>query len=256
MMIQELFQQAESNRVEEAYFLQHKIFESYEKHSLDEKIEAVMRIKKYIREHINRLATCNINREEPQTVFIIELPCECYEDKGKTELTLFSVFDDEVYQKIQRDFSLWNDDRECKIERYGIDMSKLECIAGYHIAKKSVETLGITACCVEILHELLTFGYSDESREKNIQELYECIKKSEENIAEGKFYSHEEVFEQLWEEMLGNCENTDEREHMILEREYESKVEKIEHRYTQEILKDNHKKIIEWIRDEYGTASV
>lgn len=256
MMIQELFQQAESNRVEEAYFLQHAVFESYENHSLDEKIEAVMRIKKYIREHINRLATCNISREELQTVFIIELPCERYEDKGKTELTLFSIFDDEAYQKVRRDFSLWTEGGECRIERYGIDMSKPESVAGYHIAKKSVEMLGITACCVEILHELFTFGYSDESREKNIQELYERIKEAEENIAEGKFYSHEEVFEQLWKEMLGNCENTDEREHMILEREYESKVEKIERRYTQEILKVNHKKIVEMIRDEYSMARV
>lgn len=256
MMIQELFQQAESNHVEEAYFLQHKVFESYEKHSLYEKIEAVMRIKKHIREHVIRLATCNISREEPQTVFIIELPCECYEDKGKTEITLFSIFDDEAHQKVRRDFSLWTENGECRIERYGIDMSKPESIAGYHIARKSVEMLGITACCVEILYELFEFGYSDESREKNIQELYDRIKEAEKDIEEGKFYSHEEVFEQLWEEMLGNCKNTDEREHMILKREYESKVEKIERRYTQKILKANHKKIIEMIRDEYSMARV
>lgn len=256
MIIQELFQQAEKERVEEAYFLQHTVFEPYERYSLDKKVDVVMRIKEYIREYMIRLAICNIDREESQTVFIIELPCGCYEDKGKTELTLFSIFDNEAHQKVQRDFSLWNKDRECRIERYGIDMSKPECIAGYHIAKKSVETLGITACCVEILHELFEFGYSDESREKNIQELYERIKEAEEDIAEGKLYSHEEVFEQLWEELLENCMNADEREHMILKREYESKVKKIERRYTQEILEANHKKIIALIRDEYGTASV
>ncbi|MCC8060381.1 MAG: hypothetical protein LIO81_06000 [Clostridiales bacterium] len=256
MVIQELFQQAEINHVEEAYFLQHTFFEPYEKHSLDEKVDAVMRIKEYIREHIIHLATCNISIEEPQTVFIVELPCECYEDKGKTELTLFSIFDQEAYQKVRRDFALWGEDREYRIERYGIDMSKPECIAGYHIAKKSVETLGTTACCVEILHELFTFGYSDESREKNLQKLYERIKEAEEDIAEEKLYSYEEVFEQLWEEMLRNCKNTDEREHMLLKREYESKVKEIERRYTQEIMKANHKKIIALIREEYGMSSV
>ncbi|MCD7865287.1 MAG: hypothetical protein LUG54_04595 [Clostridiales bacterium] len=66
----------------------------------------VIRMKEYIREHVNHLAVCEICVEEPQTIFIVELPCESYEEKGNAELTLLSIFDNEAYHKIGADFSL------------------------------------------------------------------------------------------------------------------------------------------------------
>ncbi|MCD7923094.1 MAG: hypothetical protein LUE14_07510 [Clostridiales bacterium] len=250
MQVQELFQQADPYRVEEAYFLQHTIFYPYERYSLSEKVDIVIRIKEYIREHVSRLAACEICAEEPQTIFIVGLPCTSYEDKGNTELTLFSIFDTEAFQKTGADFSLWGEEEQ-RVEHYGIDMCKIESIAGYHIARSSVDTLGIDVCCAEILYQIFEFGYSDKSREKNIQALCERLDEAIAEAKEGKSYSHEEVFDHLWQEMLERCTDEDERQHMILEKEYEDKVEEIERRYTNRILENNHQKLIALVREEY-----
>ncbi|MCD7956689.1 MAG: hypothetical protein LUG93_13285 [Lachnospiraceae bacterium] len=255
MIVQELFQQADSGRVEEAYFLMHTIFYPYEKFSLDKKIDATIRIKGYIREYISRFSACDINIKEPQTIFIIELPCENYEDKGDTELTLFLVDDSEARRKVQGDFSAWSGDEEHRINHYGISMSRMEEIAGCHIAGESVENLGITACCAKILYEFFEFGYSDESREKNIQDLYERLEEGKKDIEEGRTFSHEEVFSHLWQEMLEACTDEDERTHMILKKEYEDKVEEIERRYVYKVLEENHKKVIDLIKKEYFSRS-
>ncbi len=252
MKVQELFRRADPGRIEEAYFLQHTIFYPYERYSISEKVDMVIRMKEYIREHVNRLATCEICEEEPQTIFIVELPCESYEEKGNTEPTLFSIFDNKAYQKMRTDFSLWSGEEEYRIEHYGIDMCKVESIAGYHIARSSVETLGIDACCAEILYQLFEFGYSDKSREKNIRALCERLDEGIEEAKEGKSYSYEEVFGHLWQKMLEHCADEDERQHMVLKKEFEDKVERIERRYTNRILEDNHRKLIALVREEYA----
>ncbi|MCD8023262.1 MAG: hypothetical protein LUF30_09945 [Lachnospiraceae bacterium] len=251
MTVQELFQLAETERVEEAYFLQHTIFYPYEKYSVDTKVDAVFRIKKSIREHIARFAACDAEAKVPCTIFVAELSCENYEDKGQKELYLFSVHDAEAQEKVQMNFALWNDAKEDRIEHYGIDMCKVEDIAGYQVAEASIENLGVTVCCAEILYEFFEFGYSDESKEKNIQSLYDSLDESMKEMDEGIYHSGEEIFQKIWQEMLDETENEDERQHMILKRKYEDSVREIEGRFREKVLEENHYTVIGLVRAEY-----
>lgn len=261
MNVQELFRQADPDRVAEAYFLQHDDINPNKKYSVDEKVDIAFHIKEQIREHIKRFSTCDIKTEESYTIFVIENLCDYYEDKGKTELYTFSINDNEAISKIQEKSTEWDDKGEDQIDNYGIDACKLEEVAGYSIAEECVRTLGVTACCMEILFELFWFGYTDEDREENLQKLLKEADESIEEIEERKSYSStKEFFDEVWQELLDECEDDDERQHMILEKKYEDKMEDIEEwqkmkniekRYTHKVWEENHKKTIAIIRNEY-----
>ena len=96
-----------------------------------------------------------------------------------------------------------------RIRHYGIDTEPLERIAGYHMSELCVKQLGTAACCAEILYELFSFGFTDEERRKTIAAFQKELKRAEEELAEGKRDSPEDICEEVYREWTHSCEDPD-----------------------------------------------
>lgn len=101
----------------------------------------------------------------------------CESTVCKNELTLFlyndvfhkvyiaGISDEEAISMIDKNFSVWNDTGECRLHDYDdfVKCSNKE-IAGFMIADKSVDDMGIYMCCASILISIMSYGVTEKIR--------------------------------------------------------------------------------------------
>ncbi|MCD8069582.1 MAG: hypothetical protein LUE87_12020, partial [Lachnospiraceae bacterium] len=243
MKVQELFCRANFDRVVDAYILMFPPFRDYDRIPIKEKLARLGRLKQAIRDNCDSFRACVPSlKNESYTIFILELESGLWEDKGKPEFWNFAVRDEELREKAGRNFDQWRNEGEDRLERYGIDMTPMNVLASYEVAGESVSRYGIEACCAVIFFELFWFGYTDEQRAEGIEALKKELDESmEEFERDGKDSGipAEEFFDQMFEEILNDCENEDERQYMILEREFHHSVEDINRRFGKKVSEHN-----------------
>ncbi len=255
MTVQELFQIADMEKTVDAYLLMYAPSYDDERVSAREKLDRWLRLKSAVRENCRLFRDCAAEKaEEPETIFILELESPSWEERGQREFECFSVKDREASEKARRNFTVWNREGDCRIEHYVIDMTPMKTLAGYSIAGNSVKEYGAELCCATVLDELFWDGYTEESRKENVgrirTELEERVRKMEDHPE--SLIPAEKVYGELRQNIMGECEDEDERQHMMMEHTYEKSVEEIEMRHAAKILERNHQKVIGAIREEYG----
>ncbi len=251
MTVQALFRQASPEKVIDAYVLLKPIFYKYEIFSVQEKLDKWACIRDAIRTHINLFQTGTSKpTEEEATIFILEYALESWEERGSRDFDIFSLKDEDVRGRFRCELPLIEERLTLAIGHYGIDMTPMEELAGYRMAGPSISEYGVEACCALILHEVFRFGYTSERRKENLDRLYEELDeaiKEFERSGKTSYISAEEMFQEL----LDLYDDEDEKQHRILEHEYQESVREIENRHMYKILEQNIKKKAAMIEKEY-----
>lgn len=184
----------------------------------------------------------DINTED--MLFVVKYEEESYENQGDFYYSTFSIKIEEAKNKLE------NLDNE-RIENYAYEACSFEKIANFEVAKASVEEYGVELCCAVILNEINFFGLTDETRAKEISEMKKSLKESLEEVENGHTISGEDFLEDLRQEILDDCESDEEREYILLKREFEEKTEAFRMDYMQKMIEKNHVQIMEMIKKSF-----
>lgn len=252
MITQEIFKKADVENVFNAYILIRPVFDDLDRHTMQEKVMALKGLRKHINEVCTQIATCDIDTtDESKTLFVIGRTRTGWAESYIQDLECFSTKDKDAIEAVKKDFTMWNDDGEVRLDFYGLDFVSLPVLAGYRIAKKSVLEQGTDVCCAVILHDLFLWGITEDQHKKSLKELVNKLKEAEEDLLHNRTISHEELWAELEKDFL-NKGTEDEKEHYRLEREYHNKVKEIEERHMMSIINKDHQRFIDIVRDEYS----
>lgn len=210
---------------------------------MQEVLEAKEKFSKLMFEKIDKMIQIEDQNTESM-VFVVKYEEESYENQGEFYYSTFSVEKEEAKNKLK------NFDNE-RIENYAYEACSFEEIANFEVAKASIEEYGIELCCAVILNEINFFGLTNETRAKEISELKKSLEESLEDIQNGRTISGEDFLEELKQEILDNCESEEEREYILLNREFEEKTEEFRMDYMQKIIEKNHVQIMEMIKKSF-----
>lgn len=242
MKVKELFKMAKK---EDIVFLCFMLFDYLEikNRKIQEVLEAKEKFSKLMFERINRITSIEDQNTESM-VFVVKYEEESYENQGEFYYSTFSVEMEEARNKLK------NLDNE-RIENYAYEACSFEEIANFEVAKASVEEYGVELCCAIILNEINFFGLTDETRIKEISELKKSLEESLEEAEKGHTISGDDFFKEMEQKELDDCESDEEREYILLKREFEEKTEEFRMDYMQKIIEKNHVRIIEMIKKSF-----
>lgn len=253
MTIKELMSQVDVNRVADAFLLlDYGFSESNYENSFFEKYEAIPRIRKIIEENIRLFTECKLNEDTvPHTVFIMyHQDDEDYENLGKKVFSCFATCDEDVLQVLEKDFHIFDNEGETKVQRYSFDNVPMKDMVNFVIAESSIKKLGKEICVAKILSELFFWGAFPEDREKKVEELYEKSTKpiTEKELIDSKYFK--EKMKKYEEEILSNMSDDEKAYYMAKER-FEKETEEIRSRYWHKIDDEIQKQYIKAIKMEY-----
>ena len=252
MYVWELFAKADPELVFYAYTLVRLVFSEYGEYDIAEQSKILRGLKRHIKEYCEKISDSDIDYScEAHTIFCLNMKESAYRQSYKRIFGCHVIKDEEAQSALGKNFTIWNDEGETRIEHYGIDFISVAELAGYMVAEQSVENLGIEVCCACILQDLFEWGLTEEARKEHFEELKEMLDESMKDLDEGRYTSAEELFEDLDKEILAEASD-DEREYWRLEKEFKRKVREIERRYSQKINDENHKMFIDAVKNEYG----
>lgn len=253
MTVQELMTNVDVNRVADAYLLLDYYFsdDNFEQ-TLRQKYEAVPCLRHILRENIYLFKNVEVNtKREPHTIFIMEVSTEDYDESWKKKLEGFSIADNDVIPVINKDFRLFDDDGDQRINHYCFDMTPLEDLAGYTIAQSAIEILGSEICAAYIMSVVFRFGLTPIERENNISDLYKQLDESIKSVEEGNLISHEELMEALEIDLFSKS-TEDERTYWTAEKVFKEATESIRNKHLKQVYADRHQQYIDEIRREFS----
>ncbi len=251
MNVQELFIKADPERVFYGYTIIRPVFDDFEPISLEDQTLAYVKLKEHIADVCDVLKTCEIDMgNDPRTLFVMKRRSTVYGESYLGDLENWVLKDRDVLEALDKDFRIWDDEGEMRIPHYGIDFVPVTTLAGYTVASESVNHMGINICCATILRGLFMWGFTDEAREKRLEELEADLDAGLKGYEEGRVYTHEEVMEKLENELFANS-SEDEKEHRRLEKEYKKSVKEIENRYIEKVIQEDHQFFIDAVKYEF-----
>ena len=151
---------------------------------------------------------------------------------------------------MDKDFHVFDNEGEARVEHYGIDQAPMEKMVNYTIAQSSLEKLGKEICVAKILSELFFWGMFPKQREKRVNELYESFK----NIDEEEFVdkkSFDEVMKK-WDDELMLKMSEDEKAYYAAKDIFDEATEDIVRRYWHRTILETQQQYIEAIKTEYN----
>lgn len=249
MTVKELFKKADPTIIFYAYIMLEPVYDEYKEYDVQTKAEGLEELKNKLLDNIQLIVNAkdNINEIEPCTIFVMERKSTEYDRPFESYTEAFFVKDEEAYDKVDKDFAIWNDNRECRIEHYAFDFEPLQTIANYKIAKESVRHMGIEACCAAILNEICFWGLVESIRIAKIEELKEAISDNENT----RKYEFDNVAD-LMADLEADLELTDtEKEYRKYYQEFKNKVRHIEKAYSDKVSNEDHMHYISAVRNEY-----
>ena len=138
-----------------------------------------------------------------QKDIIVVLAKEWTDWKNDNEMNLDQIFTFGYKLSEIKDLNLerLNDieDFYSKVQKYGLEFMSWDELIGMEVLDKCIENLTFDVVSFELLYLLTSSGFSKEEYEENIKEFEESLLKSEKDIKEGKTFSAEEVFNELFE---------------------------------------------------------
>lgn len=253
MTVKELFKKADPTVIFYAYIMLEPVYDEYKEYDVQTKAEGLEELKNKLLDNIQLIVNSkdNINEVEPSTIFVMERKSTEYDRPFETYTEAFLVKDEEAYDKIDRDFTIWNDNGECRIEHYAFDFEPLQTIANYRIAKESVCHMGIEACCAAILNEISFWGLVESIRIAKIEELKEAIEEAISDNENTRKYEFDNV-DDLMADLEADLELTDtQKEYRKYYQEFKNKVRHIEKAYSDKVSNEDHMHYISAVRNEY-----
>lgn len=253
MTIKELMSQVDINRVADAFLLlDYGFSESNYENNFFEKYEAIPKIRKIIKENIRLFTECTPNKDTvPHTVFITyHQDDEDYENLGKKVFSCFATCDENVLQVLEKDFHIFDNEGEARVQHYSVDYTPMKDMVNYVIAESSIKELGKEICVAKILSELFFWGAFPEDREKKVEKLYEELTKpiTENELIDSK--SFEEIMKKHMDKLLSNV-SADEKAYYMAKERFEKETEEIQKRYRYKIDDEIQKQYIQAIKMEY-----
>ena len=254
MTIQELFRKSDPETVFHAYTLIRPVFDEYDGHTMQEKAEALKKLREHIEGVCFQIRSCEIEKaEKAKTAFVIGRSRTSWGESYLQDMECFTTYDEEAKEAVKVNFTMWDDDGDTRLSFYGMDFERLSVIAGYKIATPSVSDYGIDVCCATILRDVFIWGLTEHQRRESYDDLTKRLDEAEKDIEAGRLVSIEEL-DDLFEEKCFKDASDDEKAHRKYEREYEDKVEDIESRYRDKVCQEAHKRFIDMVRREYDTS--
>lgn len=251
MTVQEIFKKADSEAIFYAYMLVRPEFDDLSIETRSERVEHLKKLRKYVEEERKRIATCEVNdTEESKTVFVIGRTRLEWKESYIQDLECFYTIDRDARMAVKKNFTMWDDEGDMRLNFYAIDLASISDFAGWNIAEKSVREQGIEVCCAMILQDIFFYGYTEEQREKSWKLIEEKLERSKDDIKNNKVHPMDELMRKLDDKLYKNA-TEDEKEHYRLECEYEEKVKDIEYRKMVSILEKDHQRYIAAVREEY-----
>ena len=253
MTIRELMRQVDVNRVVDAFILlDHHFSEENYENSFIERYQAIPKMRQIIQENIRFFAECTSNDDkELHTIFVMEIQdSEDYSKKWKKQIISFAICDKEAVAVLDKDFHVFDNEGEARVEHYGIDQAPMEKMVNYTIAQSSLKNLGKEICAAKILSELFFWGMFPKQREKRVNELYESFK----NIDEEEFVdkkSFDEVMKK-WDDELMLKMSEDEKAYYAAKDIFDEATEDIVRRYWHRTILETQQQYIEAIKTEYN----
>ena len=249
MNIKELMAGVDVTRVIDAFLLMDFSFSAsnYENTFL-EKYDALPALKKVIEENIHLFAQCKQNTDtKPCTIFIFyNLDGDDYENQNKKSFVSIAVDDDDVFPILDRDFHMFDDEGEVRLQYYAYNHISMNEMANYTIAKNSIEQFGKEVCAAHILSEIFFWGLFPEDREEKVNALEEKIEKS----MYEKEYTEKEVHDMLDEDF---DMSDDEKLYYEEKQKFEEKTKGVINRYVAKINDEIHQEYIHAVRQEYSS---
>ena len=253
MTIQELMRQVDADRVTEAFMLVNWIFKSVDYVlTIAEKFKAISKIRDAIRENIELFRECNPSKSSRGfTVFISEdLEGEDFENKEATSLSCYGVYDDEVMLVLDKDFCLFTDSSEIRLEIYSFDHDDICEMANHVIAKSSIDKLGKELCAAQIFSDMFFWGITPEERKESVDSLTERLKASDDKEEYVPLEEFEKRLNKMRDELLQNM-SEDERAYDEAKDRFEEETKEIEQRYWKKVVREIEKQHIAAIKEEY-----
>lgn len=101
-------------------------------------------MRQIIQENIRFFAECTSKDDkELYTIFVMEVQdSEDYSEKWKKKIISFAICDKEAVAVLDKDFHVFDNEGEARVEHYGIDQAPMEKMVNYTIAKSSLKKLG------------------------------------------------------------------------------------------------------------------
>ncbi len=224
----------------------HPILESYEREAISD--EEYQKIEKKFFElaekRIKEFAEVQPKKMD-EVIFVVEQKDTSF-DSNDTYMHSFLCKVSDMKEKAYLDFSLWNDEKP-RIEHYAYDFSPIDEVMGCEVYCDSDK---VTEALCEIFYELTFNGLTEESSKARKEQILNDLKEVEKDIAEGRTYTAEEVFEKLDAEILEGASD-EEREKILKDREERKRNKPRDERYSRMIMYHNHNICIEAIRSWY-----
>ena len=166
MTVKELFKKADPTIVFYAYIMLEPVYDEYKEYDVQTKAEGLEELRNKLLDNIQLIVNAkdNINEVEPGTIFVMERKSTEYDRPFESYTEAFLVKDEEVCDKVDKDFTIWNDNGDCITKHYAFDFVPLQTIANYNVAKESVRHMGIETCCAAILNEVCFWGLTESTR--------------------------------------------------------------------------------------------
>lgn len=95
--------------------------------------------------------------------------------------------------------------------------------------------------------KLFYFGFTDEYRNEKIDEIKQSLEESIDDMEKGHCNSIDEFSKELEQDILDSCESEEEKQYILLERDFKEKTKEFRNLYTKKILEINYNKSMEMI---------
>lgn len=258
MIVKELFQKLDKEAIIDAYMFRHgyckQSFEANSR-SLSENIAVMRNEREMVGKMIDTIVSHDTDAEfASRILFVLKTKSIFWDDKDNVIFESRFVETEEAKEKIKDES--WKNEGDSAICGYGYDLCPWKEILGFTIAKTSLKELDPLEITSEILSEMSFFGYEEESHDETvsdeIDELNERIEEIQEREKAGEpiGISHEEVFAELEKKYCASLTD-EEMEYHRLEKEFDSKTERIRHNYSLRCANEQSKLLEDYYKAEF-----
>lgn len=258
MTVKKLFQIADPEIIFYAYLMIEPPFDDFLEYDVQAKAGGIREIRGRLNQKIKLILESKdiIEDVDPCTIFVMDRTSTEFGKGYIKHIEAFLVKDEEAFSKYYKNFTIWNDAGECRIEHYAFDFETPDIIAKYSIADESIKHMGIEACCAAILNEIC-FWRERTSSEKldvdNKEDLFIALDEAIKDIESQKVFEVDNI-DELMEELNDDFEwewTEEDQEYRKLYMAFKKSVKNLEMKHSERVGEEDHQRYIAAIRNEY-----
>lgn len=252
MKIKELCLKCDKDKVYDEYTKYYTIIEDYEKDrfSEDELLIIYKKFKDKFFKLIDTISSYEKDEKSDMLFFIAKQTNSDFENPY-VYYTPFLINKEDLKNNGYKNFTLWNDEGEVRIEHYAYDFYPLKKISQIDIAIDTIENFDINLITAIFLEEIIFMGLDEQSIEARQEEITNELKQALDELKEEECIDADVFFEQLEQELLDSCETQEAREALILDRQKREKHRIDNADFMRKTMTSNHQACIDVVANEY-----